>query len=50
LGGKKRVPQQQNIENILVASNEVGLEVNAKDTVWVVTSRLQNVGQNHNQK
>ena len=28
---------------VLVASREVGLEVNAKDTVWVLRSRQKNV-------
>ena len=38
----------ENAEALLVASKEVGLEVNADKTKYVVMSRDQNAGQSHN--
>jgi hypothetical protein len=37
-------------EAALVASKEIGLEVNAEKTRYMLTSREQNAGQNHNIK
>jgi hypothetical protein len=36
--------------NLVVASKEIGLEVNAEKTKYMVMSRDQNAGQNHNLK
>jgi hypothetical protein len=41
---------KKNTEALLVASKETGLEVNAEKTKYIVMSRDQNVGQNHNRK
>jgi hypothetical protein len=41
---------KKNIEALLVASKEIGLEVNAEKTKYMVMSRNQNAGQNHNIK
>jgi len=35
-------------EALLVASKEIGLEVNAKNTKYMATSRDQHAGHNHN--
>jgi hypothetical protein len=40
----------KNTEAIVVASKEIGLEVNAEKTKYMVMSRNQNAGQNHNIK
>jgi hypothetical protein len=41
---------KKNTEALVVASKEIGLEVNAEKTKYVVMSRDQNAGQNHNIK
>jgi hypothetical protein len=41
---------KKNIEALVVASKEVGLEVNAEKTKYTTMSRDQNSGQNHNIK
>jgi len=38
---------QENAEAFIVASKEIGLEVNADKTKYMVVSRNQNAGQNH---
>ena len=37
-------------EALVVASKEIGLEVNANETMHMVMSRDQNAGRNHNMK
>jgi hypothetical protein len=39
---------KENMEALVVASKEIGLEVNAEKTKYMVMSRDQNAGQNHN--
>jgi hypothetical protein len=39
---------KKNAEELVVASKETGLEVNAEKTKYTVISRNQNAGQNHN--
>jgi hypothetical protein len=39
---------KKNIEALVVASKEIGLEVNAEKTKYMVMFRDQNAGQNHN--
>jgi len=41
---------KENTEALIVASNEIGLEVNADKTKYMVMSRDQNAGQSHNMK
>jgi hypothetical protein len=41
---------KKNIEALIVASKEIGLEVNAEKTKYMVMSQDQNAGQNHNIK
>jgi hypothetical protein len=41
---------QRNTEASVVASKEIGLEVNAEKTKYMVMSREQNAGHNHNIK
>jgi hypothetical protein len=41
---------KKNAENLVIASKEIGLEVNAEKTKYMVMSRNQNVGHNHNIK
>jgi hypothetical protein len=41
---------KKNTEALVVASKEIGLEVNAQKTKYMVMSRNQNAGQNHNIK
>jgi hypothetical protein len=41
---------KKNAEDLVVASKEIGLEVNAEKTKYMVTSRNQNAGHNHNIK
>jgi hypothetical protein len=41
---------KKNTEALVVASKELGLEVNAEKTKYMVTFRDQNAGQNHNIK
>jgi hypothetical protein len=40
----------KNTEAVVVAGKEIGLEVNAEKTKYMVVSRDQNAGQNHNIK
>jgi hypothetical protein len=49
LGGSTHTVRK-NIEALLIASKEIGLEVNAEKTKYMVKSRDQNAGQNHNIK
>ena len=41
---------EKNTEALLVASKEIGLEVNADKTEYMVMSRYQNAGRSHNMK
>jgi hypothetical protein len=41
---------KKNAEDLVIASKETGLEVNAEKTKYMVMSRNQNAGQNHNIK
>jgi hypothetical protein len=41
---------KKNTEALVVASKEIGLEVNAEKTKYMVMSRSQKAGQNHNIK
>jgi hypothetical protein len=41
---------KKNIETLIDASKEVGLEVNTEKTKYMLLSRHQNVGQNHDIK
>jgi len=41
---------EKNTENLVVATKENGLELNADKTKYMVMSRDQNAGQNHNVK
>jgi hypothetical protein len=41
---------KKNTEALVVANKEIGLEVNAEETKYMVMSRDQNAGQNHNIK
>jgi hypothetical protein len=47
LGGIVRT-SENNMETLAFASNEIGLEVNADKTRYMVMSRDQNAGRNHN--
>jgi hypothetical protein len=47
LGGSIRIVRK-NTEALLIASKEIGLEVNAEKTKYMVMSRDQNAGQNGN--
>jgi hypothetical protein len=49
LGGSTNAIKK-NTEALVVASKEIGLEVNAEKTKYMVMSRDQNAGQNHNIK
>jgi hypothetical protein len=40
----------KNAETLLDASKEIGLEVNAEKTMYMLPSRHQNAGQNHDIK
>jgi hypothetical protein len=47
LGGS--IPSiKKNAEDLVIANKEIGLEVNAEKTKYMVMSRNQNAGQNHN--
>jgi hypothetical protein len=46
LGGSVHATKK-NTEALVVASKEIGLEVNAEKTKYMVMSRDQNAGQNH---
>jgi hypothetical protein len=39
---------KKNAEGLMIASKEIGLEVNAEKTKYMVMSRNQNTGHNHN--
>jgi hypothetical protein len=41
---------KKNTEDLVIAGKETGLEVNAEKTTYMVMSRNQNAGQNHNIK
>jgi len=41
---------KENTETLVVASKEIGLEVNADKTKYMVMSRDQNAGQSHSMK
>jgi hypothetical protein len=41
---------QKNAEDLVIASEEIGLEVNDEKTKYMVMSRNQNAGHNHNIK
>jgi hypothetical protein len=41
---------KKNTEALLVASKEIGLEVKAEKSKYMVMPRIQNAGQNHNIK
>jgi hypothetical protein len=41
---------QKNTEASIVASKEIGVEVNAENTKYIITALYQNAGQNHNIK
>jgi hypothetical protein len=48
MGGSKH-SMKKNTEALVVTSKEIGLEVNANETKYMVTSRDQNSGKkNHN--
>jgi hypothetical protein len=49
-GPNERHAIKKNTEALVVASKESGLEVNAEKTKYMVMSRNQNAGQNHNIK
>jgi hypothetical protein len=48
LGG--RIHSIKNAEDLVIAGKEIGLEVNAEKTKYMVMSRNQNAGHNHNIK
>jgi hypothetical protein len=41
---------KKNTESLVVASNEIGVKVNAEKTKYMAMSRFQNAGKNHNIK
>jgi hypothetical protein len=41
---------KKNAEDLVIANKEIGLEVNAEKTKYMIVSRNQNAGQNHNVK
>ena len=41
---------KKNTKALVVASKEIGLEVNAKKTKYIIMSQDQNAGQNHNMR
>jgi hypothetical protein len=43
LGGSVHI-KKENVETLVVASKETGLEINADKTKYMITSRDQNVG------
>jgi len=46
--GENKHTMKKNPEALVVASKETGLEVNANETKYMVMSRDQNAGKNHN--
>ena len=41
---------KENAEDLVVASKEIGVDVNADETKYMFISRDQNAGRNHNMK
>jgi len=41
---------KENVEALVVATKEIGLEVNADKTKYMIMSRDQNAGRSHNMK
>jgi hypothetical protein len=50
LGDDINTIKKKNIETLIDASKEVGLEANAEKTKYMLLSRHQNAGQNHDRK
>jgi hypothetical protein len=50
LGGSLHTTTQENGEALVVPGREIGLEVNADNTKYMVMSRDQNAGQSHSMK
>jgi hypothetical protein len=48
--GDNIIAIKKNMETLIEASKEVGLEVNTEETKYMLLSRHQNAGQNHNMK
>ena len=48
--GRSIHTRKKNTEALVVASKEIGLEVNADKTKYMVTSQDQNAGHSHNMK
>jgi hypothetical protein len=48
--GQKHRYHKENNKALAVASKDIGLEVNAEKTKYMVMFRHQNAGQNHNIK
>jgi hypothetical protein len=46
--GKNTNTSKKNTEALLEVRSEVDLQVNAEETKYVIVSRHQNAGQNHN--
>jgi len=49
LGGSVHTVEE-NAETLVVATKEIGIEVNADKTKYMIMSRDQNAGRNHNMK
>jgi len=49
LGGSVNTVKE-NAEDLVVASKEIGVDVNADETKYMFISRDQNAGRNHNMK
>ena len=41
---------EENAEALVVATNEIGLEVNSDKTKYMIMSRVQNAGRSHSMK
>jgi hypothetical protein len=50
LGGSVRSTVKENVEALIVANKEIGLEVNMDKTKYMLMSRGQNAGQSHSMK
>jgi sorting nexin-29 len=48
--GRSKDSTKKNAEGLIIASKEIGLEVTAEKTKYMLMSRNQNAGQNHNMK